>query len=80
MMLAANECEPWDNLHQSKGDLKDVPLSRKVQKPAYYAAPPLCAVLKERLLLLAVITHTRHYAHFSKCGGESLETEKIRAS
>lgn len=60
------------HLHQSKGDLEDVALSRKVQKATHYAARPLCAVLEERLLPLAVIAQTRH------CANPQVQKEKFR--
>lgn len=66
------------HLHQSKGDLEDVALSRKVQKASHYATRPLCAVLEEGLLLLAVITQTRHRARFTGSAKEkSLRKSKI---
>lgn len=68
------------HLHQSKGDLEDVALSRKVQKATHYAARPLCAILEERLLLLAIIAQTRHCAKSREVQNKSLRNQIIRTS
>lgn len=67
------------HLHQSKGNLEDVALSRKVQKATHYATRPLCAVLEERLLLLAVITQTRHCANSREVQKEKFRKFRIPA-
>lgn len=55
------------NLHQTKGNLKDVSLCCKVHKPVNDTACSLRAILKKGQPLLAVVTKLRHASWLGWC-------------